>query len=122
MTYHNHDFEFMPLDGVLPYDLLLKETDADLVKMQLDLYWIIKAGHDPIEYFKKAPGRYPLCHIKDLAKDNSITSVGKGSIDFQAMFKQAELAGLKHFYVEDDNTPTPYKSLDYSFNTLFNLS
>jgi sugar phosphate isomerase/epimerase len=119
MAYHNHDFEFMTLEGQLPYDLLLRETDSDLVQMELDLYWVVKAGKDPIEYFKKAPGRYPLCHIKDKASDGSITTVGKGSIDFQAIFAHAKTAGLKHFYVEHDNTPRPFESLGYSYKQLF---
>jgi sugar phosphate isomerase/epimerase len=120
MAYHNHDFEFMPIDGKLPYDLLLEETDSDLVKMQLDLYWIIKANKDPIDFFKKAPGRFHSCHIKDKAADGSITTVGKGSIDFNAIFQHAELAGLRHFVVEHDNTTTPYESLGYSYNQLVN--
>ena len=119
MAYHNHDFEFMPLDGQLPYDLLLERTDKDLVKMQLDLYWAIKANKDPVQYFKKAPGRFLLCHIKDRAADGSITTVGKGSIDFDALFKYADLAGLQHFYVEHDDTDQPFQSLISSYNYLY---
>ncbi|TDF42053.1 sugar phosphate isomerase/epimerase [Alteromonadaceae bacterium M269] len=119
MAYHNHDFEFIPLDGQLPYDLLLERTDKELVKMQLDLYWAIKANKDPVQYFKKAPGRFPLCHIKDRAADGSITTVGKGSIDFDALFKYADLAGLQHFYVEHDDTDQPFQSLRSSYNYLY---
>lgn len=120
MAYHNHDFEFLPLEGSIPYDLLLTETDKDLVHMELDLYWVVKAGKNPIDYVKKAPGRYSLCHIKDMAADGDITSVGKGSINFKAIFDHAKTAGLKHFYVEHDNTSTPFQSLDYSYKHLLN--
>ena len=100
--YHNHDFEFFDTDGVLPYDLLLAETDPNLVVMELDLYWIVKAGHDPLAYFAAHPGRFPLCHIKDMAADGSITTVGAGTIDFAPILAQTDQAGLKHYFVEHD--------------------
>ncbi|MBS0001014.1 MAG: sugar phosphate isomerase/epimerase, partial [Cyclobacteriaceae bacterium] len=65
-AYHNHDFEFMEFDGTRAYDLIIQETDPDLVKFELDLYWITKAGFDPVEYFNKARGRFPLWHVKDM--------------------------------------------------------
>ncbi|HLX75479.1 MAG TPA: sugar phosphate isomerase/epimerase, partial [Terriglobales bacterium] len=64
-AHHNHDFEFKPTDGKVPYDLLLKETDPDLVKLEMDLYWITAAGQDPLKYFNEYPGRFPMLHVKD---------------------------------------------------------
>ncbi len=101
-AYHNHDFEFMEVDGTVPYDLLLAETDPGLVKMELDLFWTVKAGYKPIELFRDNPGRYPLWHVKDLNDQGNFTEVGTGNIDFKAIFKESKTAGLKHFFVEQD--------------------
>ncbi|TYZ06649.1 sugar phosphate isomerase/epimerase [Hymenobacter lutimineralis] len=117
MAYHNHDFEFAAQNGQLPYDVLLKETDKNLVQMELDLYWATKAGHDPVELFKQNPGRFPLWHVKDMDKtpQQNFTEVGNGSIDFKRIFAQAKLAGLKHFFVEQDQTTgSPFDSIQQS--------
>ena len=108
-VYHNHDFEFQPIEGQLLYDLLLKETDPDLVKMELDLYWAYYAGKDPVDMFSKNPGRFPLMHFKDMAKTEKreFAEVGTGSIDFQKILKAGKVAGLKHFYVEQDECKIP---------------
>lgn len=117
-AYHNHDFEFEETDGQRPYDLLLAETDAELVQMELDLFWITKAGHDPLAYFERQPGRFPLCHVKDMAADEMMVDVGKGTIDFGAIFAQSEQAGLAHYFVEHDNPDDPMQSLTNSYNHL----
>mgnify|MGYP001164730210 CR=1 FL=1 len=104
MAYHNHDFELQPVTGGLPYDVLLGDTDPDLVKMELDLYWTVKAGLDPIKLFEQHPGRFAMWHVKDMAKDSSITDVGTGTIDFKAIFAKAALAGVKHKFVEHDDS------------------
>ena len=112
LCYHNHDFEFVAQNGKLPYDLLLA-TDPKLVKMELDLYWVTKAGRDPLELFKQNPGRFPLWHVKDMAKaaPYSFTEVGNGSIDFKRIFAHANEAGLQYFFVEQDITPgSPFDS------------
>ena len=112
LCYHNHDFEFVAQNGKLPYDLLLA-TDPKLVKMELDLYWVTKAGRDPLELFKQHPGRFPLWHVKDMAKaaPHSFTEVGNGSIDFKRIFAHATEAGLQYFFVEQDITPgSPFDS------------
>ena len=112
LCYHNHDFEFVAQNGKLPYDLLLA-TDPKLVKMELDLYWVTKAGRDPLELFKQHPGRFPLWHVKDMAKaaPHSFTEVGNGSIDFKRIFAHANEAGLQYFFVEQDITPgSPFDS------------
>lgn len=101
--YHNHDFEFEKLDNSLIYDFLISNTSSDLVKMEMDLYWISKAGHDPLEYFDKYPGRFPLWHVKDMeAGTHDITEVGNGTIDFDRIFSARKKAGLKHWFVEQD--------------------
>ncbi len=113
-AYHNHDFEFEPIDGRMPYDLLLAETDADLVKMELDLYWITYAGQDPLAYFAKHPGRFPLCHVKDMAADRTMTPAGQGTIDFAAVFAKSDEAGLQHYFVEHDNAEDPIQRITTS--------
>ncbi len=119
--YHNHDFEFKPIDGQLPYDLLLKETDPKLVKMELDLYWVSFAGKDPVELFKKHPGRFPMWHVKDMEKttERAFAEVGTGSINFQKIFDAAKTAGLQHYFVEQDVCKRPpLESIQTSFQNL----
>ncbi len=117
MCYHNHDFEFEKDNGVYMYDILLNNTDKDLVKMEIDLYWVNKAGQDPIAMFEKNPGRYPLWHVKDMDKtpEKAFTEVGNGVIDFKNIFKHADKAGLQYFFVEQDKTPgSPFDSIAQS--------
>ena len=91
LCYHNHDFEFEPNHDMLPYDVILKNTDSKLVKMEIDLYWVTKAKHDPVALFNAHPGRFPLWHVKDMSKtDGSFAEVGSGTIDFKKIFKSAE--------------------------------
>lgn len=106
LAYHNHDFEFLKMDEENSfYDFILKNTSSDLVKMELDLYWITKAGLDPITYFEKYPKRFPLWHVKDMKPDTKdFTEVGNGSIDFKRIFKAKEKAGLEHWFVEQDSS------------------
>jgi sugar phosphate isomerase/epimerase len=124
--YHNHDFEFQPLDGQLPYDLLLKETDPKLVKMELDLYWATHAGIDPLELFRKNPGRFPLVHLKDMAKTEKreFAEVGTGSIDFQRILDARKLAGIEHYFVEQDavTTGTPLEAIAISYKNVGKLT
>ena len=122
LAYHNHDFEFLPLDEQIPYDVLLKETDVELMKMELDLYWIRKAGKDALSYFKQHSGRFPLWHVKDMdaTDEQYFTEVGNGVIDWPKLFQAAETAGMKHFYVEQDHCRNhqPLKSVEISYNYL----
>ena len=108
-AYHNHDFEFKPMEGQVPYDLLLKETDPKLVKMELDLYWAAFAGQDPVALFKKHPGRFPLWHVKDMAKTpkREFAEVGTGSINFQRIFNAKKTAGMTNYFVEQDVCKRP---------------
>lgn len=104
LGYHNHAFEFEAIDNQIPYDVMLAELDPQLVCMELDLYWIIRAGKSPDDYFKKYPGRFELWHVKDMHKDNpdKNADLGQGSINFPEIFRQARQAGMKHFYVEQE--------------------
>lgn len=108
-AYHNHDFEFKAVDGQVPYDILLNNTDKNLVKMELDLYWTVFAGKDPVELFKQNPGRFPLWHLKDMEKSEKreFAEVGTGSIDFASMLKSKKTAGLVHTFVEQDVCKRP---------------
>lgn len=111
--YHNHNFEFTTINGVVPYfDIFMPEMDADLITMELDLFWAKKAGQDPIEMFKKYPGRFQLLHFKDMMTNQApffevikddICSVGEGVIDFKKILAAKEVAGMKYTFVEDDN-------------------
>lgn len=119
--YHNHDFEFKAIDGRIPYDVLLDETDASLVMMEMDLYWIIKGGQDPLAYFERHPGRFHLCHVKDMAGGETMVDVGQGDIDFASIFAQSEQAGLIHYFVEHDNPEDPLRSIETSYTFLKQL-
>ncbi|MCM0666114.1 sugar phosphate isomerase/epimerase family protein [Flavobacterium tyrosinilyticum] len=105
LAYHNHDFEFQKHDSVTGYEILLKETDKDLVFFELDLYWVIHSGNDPLKLFKENPGRFKMWHVKDKDKINNElnTEVGSGTIDFKPIFKEAKQSGMVHFFVEQEN-------------------
>ncbi len=109
LAYHNHDFEFIQMDGQTGYDIFMNSTDKALVKLELDLYWVVRAGLDPVEIFKKQPGRFPMVHIKDMDKTDNTknTEIGNGSIDFKRILESTELAGIKHFYLEQENNYVP---------------
>ncbi|RZA00182.1 MAG: sugar phosphate isomerase/epimerase [Sphingobacteriaceae bacterium] len=122
-AYHNHDFEFVQQDGKYPYEILLNNTDKNLVKMEMDIYWTVKAKQDPIALINQHPGRFPLWHVKDMAKtpNQTFTEVGNGSIDFKKIFAQADRSGLDYFFVEQDSTPgNPYDSITQSINYIKN--
>ena len=101
--YHNHDFEFKAnKDGVVPIDYLLEHLDPKYVNFQMDLYWVTKAGADPVAYFQKYPGRFKIWHVKDMDEQGRFAPVGKGSIDFARILKNAKLSGMKYYIVEQD--------------------
>jgi len=106
LAYHNHDFEFLKMDDENNfYDFILKNTSSDLVKMELDLYWISKAGLDPLDYFERYPKRFPLWHVKDMKSGTKdFTEIGNGTIDFKRIFEAKEKAGLEHWFVEQDSS------------------
>ena len=121
-AWHNHDFEFIALEGQRPIDLLLDATDSQLVQVELDLYWIAKVGVDPLDYFKRYPGRFPLCHIKDMAADGSMADVGDGRIDFAAIFAGGDLAGFKHYYIERDDAADTLQTAARSYQAAYELT
>ncbi|GAB3643173.1 sugar phosphate isomerase/epimerase family protein [Spirosoma arcticum] len=124
-AYHNHDFEFQPLEGQVPYDLLLSSTDPKLVQMEMDIYWVSFAKQDPIALFKKHPGRFPLWHVKDMAKtpEREFAEVGTGSIDFQRIFDAQKTAGLTNYFVEQDVCKRPpLEAIAISYKNVQKLS
>ncbi len=118
VAYHNHDFEFVDQNGQIGYDILLKETDPALVKLQVDLYWMVRGSKvTPNEWFRRQPGRYVMWHVKDIHKESrDYTEVGNGTIDFTKIFPDAGVAGLKHFFVEQGGnfTHDPFRSVSDS--------
>ncbi len=120
-AYHNHDAEFRPIEGRVPYDVLLEGTDPALVPLELDLYWISHGGGDPFDYFERWPGRFHLCHVKDRAPDGSMVDVGAGAIDFARIFAQSGRAGLEHYFVEHDRPDDVGQSLVASYRHLAGL-
>lgn len=118
LAYHNHDGEFKTVDGIVPYDLFLSQLTKD-IKMELDLAWVSKAGVDPVELFKKNPGRFPLWHVKDFDKEyKTLQPVGSGVIDFKRIFDNAKLAGLDLPIVEHDMPPNAMESITSSIKYL----
>lgn len=122
-AYHNHDFEFVPIEGQVPYDLLLAETDPELVRLEIDLYWMTRGGHDPVDYLARHPGRVPLVHVKDSAGPpaHDMVDVGRGVIDFRRIFERSEPAGIRHFFVEHDHPADPLATIRASYRYLSRL-
>jgi len=116
LIYHNHDMEFYPVEGQIPFDVMMSQLDP-AVDIELDLYWITKSGKSAEEYLNKYPGRYPVLHVKDMPADikrgtgltdfgklteKDFAAIGSGSIDFASIFKLNSISGAKHFIVESD--------------------
>jgi len=138
-AYHNHWFEFKPMrDGTLPYDLLLKACDPHLVAMEMDLCWVNVGGSDPIKYFNRYPGRFPMVHVKDVTKFPSprpiegavltvpqavadMTEVGSGIIDWKHIFANSGKAGIQHYFVENDEPTDAIASITKSRQYLTTL-
>jgi len=104
--FHNHQTEFKKINGRVPYDLLLENTDPRLVIFEVDLAWITAAGIDPISYFRKYPGRFELWHMKDLTPEKYDATLGEGIIDFKPILAEAKTAGMKYWFLEQDNWRT----------------
>jgi sugar phosphate isomerase/epimerase len=119
-AYHNHDFEFTEKPGGASlFDQLLRETDPSLVKIELDLFWAVRAGEDAGALIDRLSTRIYGYHVKDMRADGSMVAVGDGTIDFAALFKRKGSAGVRHFYVENDQAPAPYlPDVTTSFQTL----
>lgn len=102
--YHNHDYEFKTDQGLVLYDVLLVNTDPELVNMEMDLGWVVASGKDPLAYFKEHPGRFPLWHLKDM-KGKSSVEFGNGSLDIKGLLSKSKEAGMKYFFIEQEEYP-----------------
>jgi sugar phosphate isomerase/epimerase len=130
-AYHNNWYEFNLVNGSRPYDILLEECDPNLVKMELDLCWITVSGQDPLVYFHRYPGRFPLVHVKDMKKIPSpavaaaissedrffpdMADVGSGVIDWKRIFAKSQEAGIKHYFIEHDAPQSAFDSIRISY-------
>ena len=130
LCYHNHAFEFEPMNGATPLEILMS-TDPSLVKLEMDIFWVTVAGHHPVDLLKKYSGRVPLLHLKDKAKGlpaqpqynenvpkETFKEVGNGSIDIPRVLQAADSAGVMHYFVEQDQSPNPMASLRQSYHFL----
>ena len=120
--YHNHDWEFIPLDGVIPYDLMIEQTDPQKVSFQLDSYWIVKGGGSFSDYLSRYAGRFNSCHLKDMDASGDFEDVGYGAIDFPSFVAEAQAAGARYFFVERDDPPDPAAAIVRSYEYLRNLT
>jgi len=118
LGYHNHAFEFEKQGDEVGLEILLKETQPDLVSFQLDLYWAVKGGADPLALIEKYPGRFCSFHVKDAAEDLEQTTVGTGIVDFESVFNIKGKAGITYYFVEDERTDDPFGNLEAAFNYL----
>ncbi len=128
-AYHNHNFEFKKLDGVVPYDLLIEKTDPQSLSFELDCGWMVNAGLDPVDYLTRHGDRYRLLHIKDLAKGQApggekTTEVGSGTIDWKRIFETAKKTKVGGYYIEQEppfDRP-PLESAQISYDYLHKLT
>ena len=122
--YHNHDYEFESDKGQVLYDILLENTDPNLVYMELDLGWVVIGGKNPIDYFKQYPGRFPLWHLKDMSLlTGRSTEYGKGDLNISEMLGKADLSGVKYIFMEQEEfTNNVFDSVRYNLNYLSKLS
>ena len=122
MGYHNHNFEFdIHEGGLIGYDILMSETEPELVTFEMDLFWAEDAGYDAKFFFLKYPGRFPMIHVKDRAGSGAMVDVGRGYIDFQELFSYASKGGFRHYFIEHDNPTDGINSMAYSYNSVRNL-
>jgi sugar phosphate isomerase/epimerase len=120
-AYHNHASELLPIDGQIPFDLLCEQTDPDLVQIELDLFWMVHGGGDPMAFFERWPGRVPMVHVKDRTAEGVMTEVGAGAIDWEEIFGARALAGIRHYFVEHDEPEDGFASVSDSFDYLSRL-
>jgi sugar phosphate isomerase/epimerase len=116
--YHNHNFEFQPVGGELPYDILLKRTDPSLVQFELDLYWAKLGGADLGALLSQHRGRFPMCHVKDMTASGAMADIGQGTIDFKVLFARPDIAPFEHYFFENDDAKSPFESAEISYKAL----
>jgi sugar phosphate isomerase/epimerase len=114
--YHNHATEFNVTDGIVSYDYFTSQIAPDILKLELDLGWVFKAGKNPVDIFKKNKGRFPLLHVKDMAATGEIVPFGMGSYDFKETFKNLDIAGVEYFFLEQDFPKNPFEDIVTSAN------
>lgn len=136
--YHNHGYGHAPMDGIIPFQMILEQTDPELVKMQLDVFWFTAAKADPIKYLEENPGRFVSLHVKDMRELKTFTGdggnmgewmglfpyladAGTGVLDLKKIMSVAKKSGVKHFFLEKDLTPDPQSALKKSFEHLSGL-
>lgn len=123
--YHNHDYPFMAMEGQMPFDVMLSRTDPKLVTYELDVFWVIEPGQDPIKYFEKYPGRFSMAHIKDRDPKNAkfSTIIGQGDLPMPKIMSAAKKAGVKHYFVEVEEygALTPIASVEQSLTGMKKL-
>lgn len=117
-AYHNHDFELEEVNGLRLLDVMIENTDPELVRYEVDFYWLVHGGGDPFDYISRFPGRFDLCHVKDRTADGEMVDVGAGEIDFEAIFERSDEAGLIHYFVEHDAPGDPIGSVRASYEHL----
>ncbi len=111
LAYHNHATEFDMTDGIVSYDYFTTQIPAALLKLELDLGWVFKAGKDPVEIFKNNKGRFPLLHVKDMTATGEIVPFGDGVYDFKETFKHVDIAGMEYFFLEQDFPKKPFENI-----------
>ena len=119
--YHNHDFEFQEnAEGIVPMDYFIEHSDPDQLNFQMDLYWVTKAGADPVDYFNRYPGRFKAWHVKDMDAQGRFAPVGTGSIDFARILAAREQSGMEFYLVEQDATfnESPMEAIEISHRGL----
>lgn len=127
-AYHNHAYTFTTIDGIFPHDILMENTDPALVEHEMDIYWVVTAGQDPIEWIKKYPNRFTLCHMKDRMKNaeeaEATCVLGTGMIDFQTIVNEAKANGMKYYIVEQEryDGTTPLASAEANATYMNQLS
>jgi sugar phosphate isomerase/epimerase len=124
LCWHNHNKEFIPMEKGLPYDYLVANIDSDLVKCEMDIYWVVKGGADPVNLLKKYRGRYVIMHVKDMAPgpEKDFACPGSGIINFPAIFSEAADQGIEHYFVERDNAVNGMECLKTSADYLKKIS
>ena len=120
--YHNHDWELTPIDGIIPYDLMIEQTDPQNVSFQLDSYWIVKGGGSLSDYLGRHRGRFNSCHLKDIDEHGDFEDVGHGTIDFPRFVAEAQAAGARYFFVERDDPPDPANAMRRSYDYIRDMT
>jgi sugar phosphate isomerase/epimerase len=124
LAYHNHEFEFHPIDGTLPYDEFLHRTDSGAVLLELDFYWCALPGQNPQEWLTRGAGRYRMVHVKDMGPgpDRAMVDPGRGVLDFPTLLRAADEAGVKHWFVEHDHPADPLATARAGYRYLSGLA